>query len=110
MVRYLGVHIDFKINYNTHVNIQLQKAHKAFHANRRLFYSKNLHNEVKILCYKLLIRPILTYGCQIWYNLSAGTMEKLRVFQRKCIRACLGKYRTPESNFTKLISNHKLYI
>ncbi|XP_076221690.1 uncharacterized protein LOC143176940 [Nomia melanderi] len=58
---------------------------------------------------ELLIRPILTYGCPIWYNISAGTMEQLRVFERKCLRACLSRYRTPESNFTKLVKNHRLY-
>nr|XP_033336421.1 uncharacterized protein LOC117226293 [Megalopta genalis] len=36
-------------------------------------------------------------------------MEKLRIFERRCLRACLNKYRTPESNFTKKIKNHKLY-
>ncbi|XP_015438037.1 PREDICTED: RNA-directed DNA polymerase from mobile element jockey-like, partial [Dufourea novaeangliae] len=108
-VRYLGVFLDFKLNHNIHVNIQIQKASRAFIANRSLFHSKELHKSVKIICYKTLIRPILTYGCQIWFNIFAGTMEKLRVFERKCIRACLGKYRSPESNYTKLISNYKLY-
>ena len=36
-------------------------------------------------------------------------MELLRVFERKCLRACLGSYRSPESNFQKYISNTKLY-
>ncbi|XP_015438110.1 PREDICTED: uncharacterized protein LOC107193219 [Dufourea novaeangliae] len=108
-VRYLGVYLDFKLNHNNHVNIQIQKASRAFIANKRLFYSRELHKSVKIICYKTLIRPILTYGCQIWFNICAGTMEKLRVFERKCIRACLSKYRSPESNYTKLISNYKLY-
>ncbi|XP_076388847.1 uncharacterized protein LOC143264617 [Megachile rotundata] len=58
---------------------------------------------------QLLVRPILSYGCPIWSDISAGTMEKLRTFERKCLRVCLSKYRTPESNYTKLISNHRLY-
>lgn len=33
-------------------------------------------------------------------------MELLRTFERKCLRACLNRYRTPESNYTKTI---KLY-
>lgn len=36
-------------------------------------------------------------------------MEKLRIFERKCLRACLNRYRTPESNYTKKVSNQKLY-
>ena len=109
VVRYLGVHLDFKLNFNKHIDIQISKAEKAFMANRRMFYSKDLNKNVKLLLYKLLIRPILTYGCAIWFNISASTMEKIRIFERKCIRACLSKYRTPESNYTKNVSNHQLY-
>lgn len=36
-------------------------------------------------------------------------MEQLRIFERKCFRACLNKYRTPESNYQKYISNKKIY-
>ncbi|KOX78926.1 hypothetical protein WN51_08685 [Melipona quadrifasciata] len=36
-------------------------------------------------------------------------MEKIRLFKRKCLRACINMYKTPESNFTKTISNHRLY-
>ncbi|XP_076379050.1 uncharacterized protein LOC143259674 [Megalopta genalis] len=108
-VRYLGVFLDFKLNYCDHIQIQIKKASKAFMSHKKLFYSKYLHKSVKILCYKTLVRPILTYGCQIWFNISASTMEKLRLFERKCIRACLDKYRSPQSNYTKLIANHTLY-
>ncbi|CAL7937382.1 unnamed protein product [Xylocopa violacea] len=109
IVRYLGLHLDFKLNYNDHILIQIAKAQKSFLSHKRLFYSKDLDKCVKILCYKLLVRPILTYGCPIWFNISAGTMEKLRIFERKCLRACLNKYRSPESNYKKMISNYKLY-
>lgn len=36
-------------------------------------------------------------------------MEKIRVFERKCIRACLSKYRSPETDYRHFISNKKLY-
>ncbi|CAK9832685.1 RNA-directed DNA polymerase from mobile element jockey [Anthophora retusa] len=62
VVRYLGLHLDFKLNYNEHILSQIDKAQKSFLSNKRLFYSKDLDKCVKILCYKLLIRPILTYG------------------------------------------------
>lgn len=36
-------------------------------------------------------------------------MEKLRTIERKILRACLNRYRTPESNYKKWIPNYKLY-
>ena len=36
-------------------------------------------------------------------------MEKIEVYERKCIRACLSKFRSPESEYQHYISNKKLY-
>ena len=109
LVKYLGIHLDDRLHFNKHLEIQIQKARAAFMSQKRLFYCQHLNQKIKIQCYSLLIRPIITYGCSIWFNQSCGTMELLRVFERKCLRACLGSYRSPESNFQKYISNTKLY-
>ncbi|KYN16194.1 hypothetical protein ALC57_11547 [Trachymyrmex cornetzi] len=76
---------------------------------RKLFYSKQLHPEVKLICYLLLIRPIITYGCPIWYNISASLMEKIRSLERKCLRACPNLNRSAESDYMKYVSNKALY-
>lgn len=88
--------------------MQIEKACKAFGLLKRLFLSQHLNKQVKLICYQTLIRPILTYGAPIWYNISSATMEKLRVFERKCLRACLSKYRKAE-NKDHYISNKTLY-
>lgn len=107
-VKYLGVWIDKLIRGNSHIVIQLNKAKQAFKANRRLFYNKNLSTNAKIICYLLLIRPILTYAAPIWWNTGAALMEILRAFERSCIRICLGQYRTTESDYHEYINNKKL--
>jgi len=108
-VKYLGINLDDRLHYKTHVNKQIKKATQTFMQLKRLFYSKHLHPDVKIICYQLLIRPIITYGCPIWYNISASLMEKIRIFERKCLRACMNMYRSAESEHIKYISNQKLY-
>ncbi|CAG5075612.1 Similar to ORF1: Nucleic-acid-binding protein from transposon X-element (Drosophila melanogaster) [Cotesia congregata] len=108
-VKYLGFHFDYLMKLNSHVIKQLDKAKKAFQANSRIFYSKHLYPKAKIICYQLLIRPILTYGSPVWWNINAATMEKMRAFERKCLRACCSQYRSRESNFKKFISNKQLY-
>ena len=50
-----------------------------------------------------------TYGCPIWYNMSASLMEKIRRFERKCIRACLSTYRSEHSGFIKYGKNKGIY-
>lgn len=109
IVKYLGVNLDKFLYFNNHIHIQLEKAKRAFFMYKRLFYSKYIFPRVKIILYQTLIRPILTYGCPIWFNISPSYMEKYRLFERKCIRACLAMYRSPNSNYTKYISNLRLY-
>ena len=104
-VKYLGINISFNLNYTKHISIILEKAKKAFAMAKRLFYCKNLDVKIKILAYQTLIRPILTYGCSIWFNISASLMEKIRLFERKCLRTCLNSYRKPESHYKHYISN-----
>lgn len=108
-VRYLGVHIDQYLYLTDHLNIQLSKARNAFMLLKRLFFSKHMSADVKVICYKTLIRPLLTYGAPIWYNMSPTNMERLRVFERRVLRTCCGRYRTIESGFTHYVSNKDLY-
>ncbi|OXU19415.1 hypothetical protein TSAR_016630 [Trichomalopsis sarcophagae] len=92
---------------NTHVITQLNKAKKAFKKYSRLFFSKTLNARCKVICYLLLIRPIITYAAPIWWNISASLMEKIRKFERYCLRAALHVYRESENKF--FISNKNIY-
>jgi len=109
VVKYLGIHLDKFLYYNTHINEVLNKSRNAFFRYKSLFYSKHLNSRVKILMYQALVRPIITYGCPIWFNISPSYMERIRKFERKCLRACTSLFRNPQSHYTKYVSNEKLY-
>ena len=79
-VRYLGVTLDHLLRLNSHIHIQLAKAKKAFKKYSRLFFSKSLSPRSKIICYLLLLRPIITYAAPIWWNTSASLMERIQKF------------------------------
>lgn len=108
LVRYLGVHVDHLLRMNKHIDTQLVKANKAYVANSNLFHNKHMPSRAKVICYQLLIRPILTYAPTAWWNISASTMEKLRRFERRCLRACLRLYRSQKTGFKHYISNRQL--
>lgn len=92
-----------------HVEKQLVKGRKAYCWVNALLHSRALNSKVKMLCYLLLVRPILTYACQIWFNVGPPVMEKLRKFERDCLRAYLNMYKSPKSNYTRYYSNKELY-
>ena len=108
-VKYLGVILDKFLYYNKHISSTIEKSRKAFFKYKSLFYSKHVNSKIKILMYQSLIRPILTYACPIWFNVSPSYMEKIRIFERKCLRACTSLFRSPQSNYLKYVSNNKLY-
>ena len=108
VVKYLGVHLDDRLKYNEHLKIQISKAKDIFNKLHRLFYSKHLSNKAKIISWLSLIRPILTYACPIWFNTSSAYMERLRLLERKVIRASLFLYRSEKHQFRKKVSNFEL--
>lgn len=108
-VKYLGVHIDNLLRGNSHLETQLNKAKKAYQSNIRIFYNKHLSPRTKIILYLLLIRPIITYAAPTWWNVNHTMMEKMRIFERQCLRKCLHIYRSIHSNFLHYISNKSLY-
>lgn len=108
-VKYLGVQLDHLLRLNNHHSLQLEKAKTAFRAHHRLFHSKSLEIRAKIICYLLLIRPILTYAAPILWNTGPTVIEKKRKFERTCLRTCLRMYRSSKSDYKERISNKIIY-
>lgn len=107
-VKYLGVTFGNNGLHNRHVDALLVKAGGALHAIGPIMRTRDgLNTKVRLLCYKQLIRPILAYGFCAWSSISSAQMEKIRVFERKCLRTCIG-YRRPIGDY-KYMSNKQLY-
>lgn len=104
-VKYLGMNLNYLIRCHAHIDGQITKARNAFKALARLFFDSRINSRARTICYLLLIRPILTYACPIWWTLGAAQTEKIRKFERACIRATLTLYRcrgqSRESRITK---------
>lgn len=62
---------------------------------------------IKALSYKQLIRPLLSYAYPIWFDISSSQMERIRLHERKCLRACTN-YRRPIGDF-RHVNNSILY-
>jgi len=89
-VRYLGLLLDTRLTWRPHIYRTLQKANSQF---RKLYPILNKNTPLKYNCisliYKSLLRPILTYGCQVWYGASSIHTNKLDSFQNKTLRSAL---------------------
>jgi hypothetical protein len=86
-VKYLGLHLDRRITWNKHIfvkckqlGITLTKMYWLLGRKSKLFTSN------KLLLYKAILKPIWTYGIQLWGLASTFNIEILEHFQSKTLR------------------------
>lgn len=96
VIKYLGIILSKDLKFIRHIDYILNKTFKAFHSIKSIMKKKKgLSSKIKIITYKQLLRPILTYAFPIWHNISSAQMERLRLTERKYIRTCLHMGRKP---------------
>jgi hypothetical protein len=83
-VKYLGLHLDRKLTWQQHIftkwkqlGLTLTKMYWLLGRSSRL----SLPN--KLLLYKSILKPIWTYGIQLWGTTSTANIEMLELFQSK---------------------------
>jgi len=66
-VKYLGLHFDRRLNWKVHITKKRKQTDlKAKEINWLIGKKSNLSTENKILVYKAVIKPIWTYGIELW--------------------------------------------
>lgn len=87
-IKYLGIHIDAKLNFNKQVQTAIRKAKGVRHHLFPLINQKSpLRTRVKINIYKTYILPILIYAGPAWFsNISKSNMEKMEAVQSTTLR------------------------
>lgn len=85
--KYLGMHLDRRLTWKKHIftkrkqlGLRFQKMYWLMGRNSKL----TLEN--KLLLYKMIIKPIWTYGIQLWGTASNSNIEILQRFQSKVLR------------------------
>lgn len=89
--RYLGLHLDSKLNWREHIRkkakeigIKVKKMNWLLGRNSRL----QIHN--KVLLYKQIVRPVWAYGCQLWGCSKNSNIRIIQTLQNKILRQILG--------------------
>jgi hypothetical protein len=82
--KYLGIALDSKLTYRTHISCILRKANYRL---RQMFPILNKSSTIDInlalIIYKSLLRSILTYACPVWGYAANSYINKLQAFQNK---------------------------
>lgn len=89
-VKYLGVHIDRRLTWKNHIWSKRQQMElKVRKLNWLLCKNSKLSLVNKITLYKVMIKPIWTYGIQLWGTASTSNIEIIQRFQSKILRRLL---------------------
>lgn len=100
-IKYLGVTFTNKFKFNKHGRAALKKAKNAFYSLKFLFYNKALSSKTKLLMYKQLIRPVISYAFPIWHAISPVVAKEMEIFERKIIRLAINKnYKTRHKRYS----------
>ena len=89
-VRYLGMTLDRRLTWKQHI---MEKS-KQLRDKLKIFYwligrRSNLNTQNKITLYKIVIKPVWTYGIQLWGTASNSNIEILQRFQSKTLRSLI---------------------
>jgi hypothetical protein len=79
---------------------KIQMANKAYYTNIQLLKNKTINRRTKMKLYKTLIRPIATYGSEVW-TLTKENELILQIFERKIIRKIYGPIKMNEERKTR---------
>jgi hypothetical protein len=77
------------------INRRIMAGNRAYFTNMKLLKLTLLSRHSKVKLYKTLIRPVVTYGVEMW-TMSAADENALCVFERKVVRRIYGPVRGGE--------------
>src|SRR5204863_9607997 len=85
--KYLGMYLDRKTAWQKHIftkrlqlGLKLRKMYWLIGRNSKLSLAS------KLLLYKVIFKPVCTYGIQLWRSASNSNIEILQRFQSKVLR------------------------
>lgn len=93
--KYLGVYLDSKLSFNTHVDAVTKKANST-----RAFLSRNLSHcsrNIKETSYKTFVRPMVEYAATAWDPHTQRNVKKIEQTQRSAARFVTGNYKRTSS-------------
>jgi hypothetical protein len=75
--------------------MRLNSGNACYYSVQNLLSSRLLSKNVKIRIYKIIILPVVQYGCETW-SLTLREEQRLKVFEYRVLRRIFGPKRDGE--------------
>lgn len=106
--KYLGIYLSSHGDTTVAIQDRIQSANRTWFLHLNLFKSSLLSKKLKLSLYRTLIRPVLTYGCEIW-TLKTSDINQLHCFERRILRKIFGPIEVDQGVYRSRY-NHELEI
>jgi hypothetical protein len=101
-VKYLGQHFDKRLTLKDHV---LTKWKHLDHKTHKIYWLIGKHSpfslENKLLIYKTVLKPVWTYGIEMWGSAAKSNLAVIQRYQSKLLRNI--------TSAPRYVSNHTLH-
>ncbi len=82
-VKYLGIHLDSKLNWQYHINQTAKKCTNILFATRKMIGTQwGLSPDKVLWIYNAIIKPIITYACVTWSPRAIKAKTSLNVLDK----------------------------
>jgi len=85
-VKYLGLIFDRRLTWGPHIKAKKLALNERLRSVKPLISNKHTKLNTKLLIYKALIKPMWTYGLQLWGNAKVSNVNKIQTVQNKILR------------------------
>ena len=95
-IKVLGILIDDRLSFTQHICAQISKCQKArFSLQKYCGRNFGLNSRKRVQLYTAWLRPILSYGAEIWFPyINKTSIKKLRSCEHLMLKFCVKGYRT----------------
>jgi hypothetical protein len=106
--KYLGTTVTNQNLTQEEINRRLSSGKACYHSVQNLLSSLLLSKNVKVRIYKIIILPVVLYGCETW-SLAVREEHKLRVFENRVLRRIFGPKRDGVTGGWRKLYNEELH-
>jgi ribonuclease HI len=108
VIKYLGVWIDEKLTWRTHIENLIKKANNSLWATKSMVSkSWGINPKMTLWIYQQIIIPRITYGCMVWWHKAQSKTNQIKLasMQRKALMMVTGAVsNTPTEALNAILS------
>jgi hypothetical protein len=105
--KYLGRTLTNQNSIPEEIKSRLRSRNACYHSVQNFLSSRLLSKNLKIKIYRIIILPVVLYGCETW-SLILREKRKLRVFENMVLRRIFGPRRDEVTGEWRRLHNEEI--